>query len=175
MRSDLPQLQEAVSRGAILTSEMEVFFEVCPCRIIAVTGSDGKTTTTTIIAKLLESAGYNTYLGGNIGKPLLTDAIGMEPGDVAVVELSSFQLMTMKRSPSIAVVTNLAPNHLDVHTSMGEYVAAKENIFMHQTAEDKVVLNYDNDITRGFGAEVPGGRIWFSRKERMDPGVCVRD
>ena len=175
MRPDLPQLLEAVEHGAVLTSEMEAFFEVCPCRIIAVTGSDGKTTTTTIIAKLLQAAGYNTYLGGNIGKPLLTDAIGMEAGDIAVVELSSFQLMTMKRSPSIAVVTNLAPNHLDVHTSMSEYVAAKENIYIHQTAGDKVILNYDNDITRGFGEDVPGGRTWFSRKERLDPGVCLRD
>ena len=175
MRPDLPQLIEAVERGAILTSEMEVFFEVCPCPIIAVTGSDGKTTTTTIIAKLLEAAGYNTYLGGNIGKPLLADAVGMEPGDMAVVELSSFQLMTMKRSPHIAVVTNLAPNHLDVHTSMSEYVAAKENIFRWQSEGDKVVLNQDNDITRGFASSVPAAKTMFSRRESLDPGVCVKN
>lgn len=175
MRPDLPQLTAAVERGTVLTSEMEVFFEVCPCPIIAVTGSDGKTTTTTIIAKLLEAAGYNTYLGGNIGKPLLADTVGMEEGDIAVVELSSFQLMTMKRSPHIAVVTNLAPNHLDVHTSMSEYVAAKENIFRYQTAGDKVILNQDNDITRGFGAGVPAGKTMFSRRELLDPGVCVKN
>jgi len=175
MRPDLPQLTAAVERGTVLTSEMEVFFEVCPCPIIAVTGSDGKTTTTTIIAKLLEAAGYNTYLGGNIGKPLLADTVGMEEGDIAVVELSSFQLMTMKRSPHIAVVTNLAPNHLDVHTSMSEYVAAKENIFRYQTDGDKVILNQDNDITRGFAAGVLAGKTMFSRRELLDPGVCVKN
>jgi len=175
MRPDLPQLVAAVERGAILTSEMEVFFEVCPCPIIAVTGSDGKTTTTTIIAKMLEAAGYNTYLGGNIGKPLLADTMGMEPGDIAVVELSSFQLMTMKHSPHIAVITNLAPNHLDVHTSMSEYVAAKENIFRYQQTSDKVILNQDNDITRGFASSVPGEKTMFSRREVLDPGVCLKN
>lgn len=175
MRPDLPQLAAAVEKGAVLTSEMEAFFEVCPCPIIGVTGSDGKTTTTTIIAKLLEAAGYNTYLGGNIGKPLLADTVGMEPGDIAVVELSSFQLMTMRSSPHIAVVTNLAPNHLDVHSSMSEYVAAKENIFIHQKAGDKVILNYDNAFTQGFGEHVPAGRSFFSRKEYLDPGVCLKN
>ncbi len=175
MRPDLPQLTAAVARGAELTSEMEVFFQVCPCPIIGVTGSDGKTTTTTIIAKLLEAAGYNTYLGGNIGKPLLTDAVGMEPGDRAVVELSSFQLMTMDRSPHIAVVTNLAPNHLDIHTSMGEYVAAKENIFRHQGPGDRAIFNADNEITRGFGASAPAGKTFFSRRQVLDPGVCVKN
>ena len=115
MRPDVPQLLAARERGAVLTSEMEAFFQVCPCQMIAVTGSDGKTTTTTIIAGLLRAAGYTTYVGGNIGKPLLPDADGMEHGAIAVLELSSFQLMTMDRSPDIAVVTNLAPNHLDVH------------------------------------------------------------
>ncbi len=134
MRPDLPQLKAAVEEGSLLTSEMEVFFQVCPCPIIGVTGSDGKTTTTTIIAELLKAAGKNVYVGGNIGKPLLSETEMMESDDVAVVELSSFQLMTMDLSPHIAVVTNLAPNHLDVHKSMGEYISAKENIFLHQTA-----------------------------------------
>ncbi len=175
LRPDLPQITAAVEKGAVLTSEMEVFFEVCPCPIISVTGSDGKTTTTTIIAKLLEAAGYNTYLGGNIGKPLLADTIGMEPQDIAVVELSSFQLMTMSRSAHIAVVTNLAPNHLDMHKSMSEYVAAKENVFTHQNAEDKVILNWDNEITRGFGAHAPAGVTWFSRREPLEIGVCLKN
>ena len=175
LRPDVPQLREAVERGAVLTSEMEVFFQVCPCRIIAVTGSDGKTTTTSIIAGLLEKAGYNTYVGGNIGKPLLSDAGGMSPEDMAVVELSSFQLMTMDRSADIAVVTNLAPNHLDVHTSMEEYVSAKQNIYRHQNAGGLVILNYDNAITRGFAADAVGEVTFFSRRERLEQGVFVED
>ena len=118
LRPDVPALEAARARGGEVTSEMEVFFQVCPCKIIAVTGSDGKTTTTTIISEFLKAAGYNVYVGGNIGKPLLPDAAGMEPDDVAVLELSSFQLMTMSQSPDIAVVTNVTPNHLDVHKSM---------------------------------------------------------
>lgn len=109
LRPDVPQLAAAVANGSMLTSEMEEFFRVCPCPIIAVTGSDGKTTTTTIIAELLKAAGNTVWVGGNIGHPLLCDADRMRPQDYAVLELSSFQLMTMDRSPHIAVVTNLAP------------------------------------------------------------------
>lgn len=168
MRPDLPQLAAAVAEGSCLTSEMEVFFQVCPCPIIGVTGSDGKTTTTTIIAELLKAAGKTVYLGGNIGKPLLPDVGMMEPTDFAVVELSSFQLMTMDLSPHIAVVTNLAPNHLDVHRSMGEYISAKENIFLHQTPDDRVILNADNEITRSFSAGAKGAVTLFSRREEPE-------
>ena len=164
MRPDLPQLLAAVERGSVLTSEMEVFFQVCPCPIIGVTGSDGKTTTTTIIAELLKAAGHTVHLGGNIGKPLLPEVGLMAPTDFAVVELSSFQLMTMDVSPHITVVTNLAPNHLDVHKSMEEYVSAKENIFTHQGKEDLVILNTDNDITRSFIGKEQGGLMLFSRR-----------
>ena len=175
MRPDLPQLVAALQKGAILTSEMEVFFQVCPCPIIAVTGSDGKTTTTTIIAELLKAAGRTVYVGGNIGKPLLPDADGMEPEDIAVLELSSFQLMTMTRSPHIAVVTNLAPNHLDVHRSMEEYIEAKENIFLHQSEGDLLVVNGDNPITCRFAQEAPGRVAMFSRKSQPDRGAFLRD
>ncbi len=172
LRPDLPQISAAVAGGSLLTSEMEAFFQVCPCPIIAVTGSDGKTTTTTIIAELLKAEGKTVYLGGNIGKPLLPDVRMMEPTDFAVVELSSFQLMTMNQSPHIAVVTNLAPNHLDVHKSMGEYISAKENIFLHQNAEDRVILNADNEITRSFADSAPGAVSLFSRKEEPE-GAAV--
>ncbi len=172
MRPDLPQLAAAVAGGSSLTSEMEVFFQVCPCPIIGVTGSDGKTTTTTIIAELLKASGKTVYLGGNIGKPLLPDVGMMEPTDFAVVELSSFQLMTMDRSPQIAVVTNLSPNHLDVHRSMGEYISAKENIFLHQAPADRVVLNADNEITRSFASGSKGTVTLFSRREEPE-GECV--
>ena len=170
-----PALEAARARGAEVTSEMELFFRLCPCRLIGVTGSDGKTTTTTILAEFLKEAGYNVYVGGNIGKPLLPDVSGMEPEDFAVLELSSFQLMTMEQSPDIAVVTNLAPNHLDVHKSMEEYIAAKENIFTHQGADGLLVLNQDNEITRGFAVSARGRVTRFSRREELEQGVFVRD
>ena len=175
LRPDVPQLLAARERGSTITLEMEVFFQVCPCKTIAVTGSDGKTTTTTIIAELLKAAGQSVYVGGNIGKPLLPDVDGMVPEDVAVLELSSFQLMTMEQSPDIAVVTNLAPNHLDVHKSMEEYIAAKENIFTHQGADGLLVLNQDNEITRGFAVSARGRVTRFSRREELEQGVFVRD
>ena len=174
MRPDLPELTAAVARGSLLTSEMEVFFEVCPCPKIAVTGSDGKTTTTTIIAELLKRAGRTVHLGGNIGHPLLAETGEMDPGDVAVLELSSFQLMTMTHSPHIAVVTNLAPNHLDVHRDFAEYIAAKENIFTHQTAEDIAVFNADNDLTAAEAARAVGRARLFSRKRELADGVFLR-
>ena len=163
MRPDLPQLVKAVEDGAVLSSEMEVFFQLCPCRIIAVTGSDGKTTTTTIIAGLLKEAGYRTFVGGNIGHPLLCEVDEIHPDDMVVLELSSFQLMTMQQSASIAVVTNLAPNHLDVHKDMAEYVDAKRNIFLHQESEDKLILNADNEITAAFAKEARGEVVTFGR------------
>ena len=174
LRPDVPQLAKAVAGGSELTSEMEVFFRVCPCPIIAVTGSDGKTTTTTIIAELLKKAGNTVHVGGNIGHPLLCEAGDMRPTDYAVLELSSFQLMTMPYSPHIAVVTNLAPNHLDVHKDMAEYVAAKENIFRHQKPGDKAIFNFDNDITRQQGESVPDRAVYFSRQSEPEKGVFLR-
>ncbi len=175
LRPDVPALEQARANGAEITSEMEVFFKVCPCKIIAVTGSDGKTTTTTIISELLKAAGYNVYVGGNIGKPLLPDVAGMEAEDIAVLELSSFQLMTMEQSPHIAVVTNVSPNHLDVHKSMSEYIAAKENIFAHQDELGLAVFNHDNDITRAFAQNAKGKSVCFSRQEELPKGVYVKD
>lgn len=175
LRPDVPQIAAAVAKGAELTSEMEVFFRICPCPIIAVTGSDGKTTTTTIIAKLLEAAGYHVHLGGNIGRPLLPDIESIQPDDLAVLELSSFQLMTMDTSADIAVVTNLAPNHLDVHKGMEEYIAAKKNIFLYQNAQQKVVLNRDNDITYSFVPEAKGQVTLFSRQTPLDEGIVLEN
>ena len=174
MHPDLPALRQLRASGAEITSEMEAFFEVCPCRIIAVTGSDGKTTTTTLIAKILEHAGHRVWIGGNIGAPLLPQAADMQPTDIAVVELSSFQLMTMERSADIAVVTNVAPNHLDVHKDMAEYVQAKKNVFEHQNETGKVVLNCDNDITRTFAADAKGTVEFFSRRSRPENGVYLQ-
>ncbi len=159
-----PALEDLRSKGAEVTSEMEVFFEVCPCTILAVTGSDGKTTTTTLISEMLKAAGKTVWVGGNIGAPLLPRVREMKPEDYAVVELSSFQLMDMKRSPHIAVVTNLAPNHLDIHKDMDEYVEAKKTIFRYQGREDILVVNADNAITASFKGN--GVTKTFSRQGR---------
>ncbi len=171
LRPDAPELVAARERGAQITSEMEAFFETCPCKIIGVTGSDGKTTTTSIITELLREEGKTCYLGGNIGRPLLSDVDGMVESDYAVVELSSFQLMTMKKSPDIAVVTNITPNHLDVHTSMEEYVGAKENIFLYQSGGGRLVINYLNDLTRGFAEKARGEVIFFGDERIGQNGV----
>ncbi len=175
MRPDLPQLSALTQKGAVLTSEMEAFFAVCPCKIIAVTGSDGKTTTTTLIAEILKHAGKTVWVGGNIGAPLLPQAEQMQPGDIAVVELSSFQLMTMTQSADVAVVTNVAPNHLDVHRDMAEYVAAKQNVYLHQSKAGTVVLNMDNDLTRSFAHGAPGRVRMFSRLGVPEHGVYLQD
>ena len=174
LRPDVPELETARAKGSTITSEMEVFFEVCPWPIIAVTGSDGKTTTTTIIAQLLRAAGHTVHVGGNIGHPLLAEADTIRPTDWAVLELSSFQLMTMTHSPHIAVVTNLAPNHLDVHKSMEEYVWAKENIFRHQQPGDTAIFNLDNAITRQQALRAPGRALYFSRQAEPENGVFLR-
>jgi len=169
-----PAIIGAVARGAILTSEMEAFFDICPCKKIGVTGSDGKTTTTSIIAELLKNAGETVHLGGNIGTPLLSKVDDMQPDDIAVIELSSFQLITMQKSPEIAVVTNLAPNHLDIHSDMDEYIMAKSNIFIHQKQTDRVIFNYDNDITMEYAKKAPvDEKIFFSRRERVENGIYL--
>lgn len=140
-------LQAAAKRGAQITSEMELFFAVCPCKIIGITGSDGKTTTTTLVYEMLRHAGYTCHLGGNIGTPLLPSVAQMQPEDFAIVELSSFQLMGMSYSPHIAAITNLSPNHLDYHKDFDEYVNAKTSIYMHQQAQDFCILNADDAVS----------------------------
>ena len=171
MHPNIPALEQLRSTGAAVTSEMEAFFELCPCKILAVTGSDGKTTTTTLIAEMLKAAGKTVWLGGNIGTPLLPLCRQMQTSDYAVVELSSFQLMDMTRSPQVAVITNLAPNHLDVHKDMAEYVWAKENLFRYQDNTDTLIVNADNALTRGYIG--PGKTLSFSRQG--EAWVCVRD
>ena len=143
-----PALTAVRARGGEVTSEMELFFRVCPCKIIGITGSDGKTTTTTLTYEFLKHAGYTCHLGGNIGKPLLPEVDTMQPDDLAIVELSSFQLMEMQYSPYIAAITNLTPNHLDYHKDFDEYVQAKTSIYTHQKEGERLVLNVDDPVTR---------------------------
>ncbi len=175
IRPDIPPFLAAIEKGSILTSEMEVFFQVCPCKIIAVTGSDGKTTTTTLISEMLKGAGYTVHLGGNIGKPLLSEAGEMGQEDIAVLELSSFQLMTLQSSPDVAVFTNLSPNHLDIHKSMEEYTLAKENIFTHQGQDGIAIFNQDNALTQEMSSRTPGKARLFSRQGPVENGVFVKD
>ena len=169
LHPEKPELSALRAAGTKITSEMEAFFEVCPCQIIGVTGSDGKTTTTTLISELLRRAGCRVWVGGNIGTPLLDKA------DKVVLELSSFQLMDLHYSCHTAVVTNLAPNHLDMHKDMAEYVNAKKNIFLRQGAGDTLILNLDNEITAGFAKEAKGNVLWFSRQKPVENGVYFKD
>ena len=173
-RPDLPEIQKEVERGAILTSEIEKVMELAPCKIIAVTGSDGKTTTTSLIYEILKNK-YKCYLGGNIGIPLFTEIKNMKSEDIVVLELSSFQLMNMKKSPDIAVVTNVTPNHLDIHKSYEEYIESKKNILKNQKESDILVLNFDNDITKGFANEAKSKVTFFSSKTKIANGVIYDD
>ena len=171
MHPDIPALKKLRDSGAKVTSEMQVFFELCPCHLLAVTGSDGKTTTTTLISEILKAEGKTVWLGGNIGTPLLSSVPQMEPDHWAVVELSSFQLMDMTLSPQVAVITNLAPNHLDVHKDMEEYVWAKQNLYRYQNERDVLVLNADNAITCDFAGK--GETRYFAREKKLKKGVYL--
>lgn len=174
MRFDIPELALAKKNGAQITSEMELFFELCPSKVFGVTGSDGKTTTTTLISLMLKEAGYKTWLGGNIGTPLLDKVEEMAENDMVVLELSSFQLHTFKQSPAVSVITNLAPNHLDYHKDMEEYIDAKKNIFKFQGKDERLILNFDNEITKGLALEAGSDVIFFSRLNQLDSGVYVK-
>ncbi len=173
MSFNLPELESARKKGIAVTSEMEVFFDLCPATLFAVTGSDGKTTTTTLIAKMLEAEGKKVFVGGNIGTPLLPEIEKITSDDFVVVELSSFQLISMRKSPDIAVVTNVAPNHLDVHKDMEEYIDAKKNIVLHQNAFSRTVLNEENDITRDFKKYVRGQSLSFSMETPLKNGAWL--
>lgn len=164
------QLAEEQERGAIITTEIEMVLKLAPCKTIGVTGTEGKTTTTSIIYEIVKQAGYNCFLGGNIGKPIFTKIKDMKPEDVVVLEMSSFQLTDMDVSPDISLVTNIYPDHLNVHRSYEEYQDAKKNIFKHQTENGILVLNYDNEITRSFAKEANGKVIFFSSKHKLEDG-----
>ena len=169
----VPELVKEANRGEIITSEIELLMKLCPCKVIGVTGSDGKTTTTSLIYEILNKNGYNCYLGGNIGTPLFTKLEEMQPEDIVVLELSSFQLMGMEISPDISVITNITPNHLNVHSSYEEYIDAKKNIFKYQDEKGIVVLNYDNKLTKEAAKEANGKVIFFSSQNKLDDGIIL--
>lgn len=168
-----PKIKEFIKKGVVVTSEMEVFFDICPCKIYAITGTDGKTTTTTIVSKVLEKSGKKVYKGGNIGTPLLPLIEQIDEDDVAVVELSSFQLISMRRSPEVSAITNIYPDHLNVHKDMNEYIDAKKNIFIHQNAFSKTVLNLDNEETKKLAESVRGKCVYFSHLEKPETGAYL--
>ena len=170
-----PHLEAAKARGSLITSEMEVFFALCPCKTIAVTGSDGKTTTTTIISELLKAAGYRVHLGGNIGHPLLCEIPETVADDIAVLELSSFQLHSMYCKPNVAVVTNISPNHLDKHKDYQDYIDAKRAEFEHQNEDDKLILNFDDEHTAYYAHFAHAPVSYFSDKHRVDRGVICEN
>ena len=174
IRYDVPALKAAAANGAKITSEMELFFELCPAKKIAVTGSDGKTTTTSLVYDMLKRGGHKCYLGGNIGHPLVGELNEITADDIVVVELSSFQLHTMRHSPDIAIVTNVTPNHLDWHTDYDEYINSKKAVFAFQNEKGKAVLNFDNDITRKFGEETKNA-VYFSSRSTLKDGYCLKD
>lgn len=175
MRIDIPALLKEKEAGAIITSEMEEFVKYCPGKIFGVTGSDGKTTTTTLIYKMLVQEGYKTWVGGNIGTPLFTQIEEINSTDMVVLELSSFQLMTMNVSPEVAVVTNLSPNHLDMHKGMEEYIDSKKNIFKFQSNDDVTILNSDNEITNSMSSEINSELLKFSIKEKNSEGSYYQE
>ena len=170
-----PHLEAAKARGSLITSEMEVFFALCPCKTIAVTGSDGKTTTTTIISELLKAAGYRVHLGGNIGHPLLCEIPETVADDIAVLELSSFQLHSMYCKPNVAVVTNISPNHLDKHKDYQDYIDAKRAEFEHQNEDDKLILNFDDEHSAYYAHFAHAPVSYFSDKNRVDRGVICEN
>lgn len=168
IRFDRPEFVSAVEKGTVLTGEIELFLALCPCKTIGITGSDGKTTTTTLICEILKQSGRKCFLGGNIGTPLLNRIEDISKDDVAIIELSSFQLHNMRVSPDVAVITNITPNHLDYHTDYQEYIDAKKNVYVHSDSESKLVVNFDNELTKKIGKENSISKSVFFSKERLD-------
>lgn len=172
MKKDLPVFQEERSRGAIFSSEIDLFLSNCPGWVVGITGSSGKTTTTTLVGEIA-GAEYETFVGGNIGRSLIEKLPVISAGSKIILELSSFQLQDLKQSPNLAVITNVTPNHLDMHASMDEYIEAKTNILRYQNKDDLAVLNYDNDVTRRLSGLVQGKVYYFSCLRRLEEGAYL--
>jgi UDP-N-acetylmuramoylalanine--D-glutamate ligase len=168
---DIPIVEEALERGIPLSNDAQIFLDHCPAPVIGITGSAGKTTTTALVGEMCRLAGLRTWVGGNIGNPLIADLAAIEPGDRVVMELSSFQLEVMTTSPQIAAVLNITPNHLDRHKTMEAYIAAKQNIVAHQTAEDSAVLGYDDANARALALETPARLVFFSSGAEVEAGA----
>ena len=173
IKKDLPELKKARNNGAIFSSEMEIFLQNCPGFIFGITGSSGKTTTTTLTNLMISSHYPETFVGGNIGRSLIDELPKMNTAAKVVLELSSFQLQELKQSPNLAVITNITPNHLDIHASMEEYILAKSNILSYQSLSDLAILNYDQEVTRKLNELVKGRLYYFSRNNKLDEGAFL--
>lgn len=173
MPKHLPQIEKAKEAGVVLSSEIDLFFSLCPAPIIGITGSSGKTTTTTLVGEFLGAGGGGVFVGGNIGTPLIAQVDNITKGDRVVLELSSFQLELMERSPHVAVVTNITPNHLDVHPSMEHYVNAKKNIYRWQDEGDVAIFNEDDPYAPDMIREARGQVFTFSRRHPVARGAWV--
>ena len=176
----LPEIEDAINKGVKLTSEIELLVEYAPCKIIGITGSAGKTTTTTLVTEILKDAGYNVWTGGNIGTPLFTKLDEIKQDDIIVLELSSFQLMTMKKSPYVSLITNIYEDHLDYHRDFNEYVMAKTNIFSHQSENDICILNDDSEYTKDFEKiildnNLKNNVVYFSENMLDKNGAYLKD
>lgn len=171
----VPLAQEARRRGIPVSNDSQIFLEAAPCQVVGLTGSAGKTTTTTLTGLLTAAGGRRTWVGGNIGNPLVADLDRMTPNDVAVMELSSFQLEIMTVSPQVAGVLNITPNHLDRHGTMAVYIEAKSQILRYQDAAGLAVLGRDDENARGLAGLVRGRVWWFSAAEPVEAGTCLRD
>lgn len=174
IRKDLPEITAARSRGAVFGSEIGLVMQLSMAPVLAVTGSAGKTTTTSLLGRILETDGRRVHVGGNIGRPLIGEVENFVPDDLVVLELSSFQLQMLGKSPHVGAITNISPNHLDVHASMEEYIEAKKNIFRFQGPDDWSVLNADNPATAAMVGECPGHVAQFSRNREVECGAFMR-
>jgi UDP-N-acetylmuramoylalanine--D-glutamate ligase len=168
---DAPIVVEARQRGIPLSNDAQVFLERCPASVIGITGSAGKTTTTALTGEMCRAAGFRTWVGGNIGNPLITDLDEIKPDDRVVMELSSFQLELMTVSPHIAAVLNITPNHLDRHETMKAYIAAKRNIVAHQGKDDFALLGYDDANARALALDTAAHLLWFSGGAEVEEGA----
>lgn len=174
---DIPIVVEAQRRSIPLSNDAQIFLERCPAPVIGITGSAGKTTTTALVGEMCRAASIGlgtsvrTWVGGNIGNPLIADLDQIQPNDRVVMELSSFQLEIMTTSPHIAAVLNITPNHLDRHKTMETYIAAKRNIVAHQKSKDLAILGYDDANARSLAIETAAHLLWFSGGAEVEEGA----
>jgi len=171
-------LQLAFENRVHIDSELSIFFSLCPAPVIGITGSNGKSTTTSLLGEMLKEAGIKTWVGGNIGISLLENLEEIEPDDVVVLEISSFQLEYLARiemSPHISIITNIAPNHLDRHKTMENYIGAKKAIIHYQQEGDYAIMNYDDPTLKKWEGESKGRHLWYSTTKELEHGAFLRN
>lgn len=169
----LPIVREAMQREIPVTNDAQLFVDRCPAPLVGITGSAGKTTTTTLVGQMVKAGGFQTWVGGNIGNVLLDVLNYIQPKDRVVMELSSFQLELMTASPQIGAVLNVTPNHLDRHGTMEAYMSAKAHLLVHQNSDDVAILNRDDIGSLALESLAGGQVVWFSRREMVSDGAFL--